>query len=274
MSNKVAPSPLYDILQQLKTEVFKDLRVCLPASISGVSAATGTVSVKIGVMQKAAQVGLPTGLDFFYPELTGCPVFTPQGGGVGVVMPVKVGDGCLVVFSDRCIGAWFTTGQANPLPSVRLHDISDGFVLVGLNPQTSPLLTPLEDFEGGIAETANAEGAKVVVNAETHLVSIKNAAQDLATILTGLTTTLTTLNAPTGNGSVIGVMAQLTAIVATLNTAIAVMTTASIASGVPQAVAAGQETTLTALAASMTALSAAAIADLAVTATAVPELLY
>ncbi len=51
MSNGVMPSPWYSTLQQLKSEVFKELRVCLPGEISAIDTETGTVSVRIGLMQ-------------------------------------------------------------------------------------------------------------------------------------------------------------------------------------------------------------------------------
>lgn len=193
MSNKVAEVPLYDMLQQLKRETSRGLRVCLPGSISGVDLTTGTVSVKIGVMKKTAQINLPTGLDTFYADLTMCPVFTLQGGGIGVVNPISVGDECMVVFSDRCIDAWFDNGQPVPLPSLRLHDINDGFVLVGLNSLKNKLLTPLLTDEGGVCETDNAFGAKLVINSSTSKVSIKNGTQSLAVTLTALITALTAL---------------------------------------------------------------------------------
>lgn len=191
--NKVAPSPLYSIFKQLKSEIFSDLRVCLPASISAVDVATGTVSVQIGVMQNILQLSFPGGRDFSYPELTDCPVFTLQGGGVGAIMPVEVGDECLIIFSDRALNNWFISGESAPLPSLRMHDISDGFVLVGLNSLQNKLLTPLLANEGGICETDNVVGAKLVVNSSTHKVSIKNGTQSLAVTLTALITALTAL---------------------------------------------------------------------------------
>ena len=230
MSNQVAVPPLYTLLQELKTETMRDMRVCLPGSISGVDVATGTVSVKIGVMQKIPQAGLPRGLDVYYPELTSCPVFFLQGGGVGAVMPVTIGDECLVVFSDKCIDAWFSTGQPNPLPSVRVHNISDGFVLVGLNSLANKILTPLLANEGGVCETKNAFGAKVAVNSATSLITLQNGTQnlftaltDLTTSLTALITTLTTLNAAIASES--GVIPISAAAAGTANVSLALVQT-------------------------------------------------
>lgn len=201
MSNKVAPSPLYDIFQQLKTEIFKDLKVCLPANITAVNP-DGTVDVLPSVMQNIAQVGLPTGLDFTYPQLVSCPLVTTQGGGVGVVMPVEVGDECLVVFSDRALNNWFMTGDPAPLPSFRMHDISDGFVLVGLNSIANLLVTSLlPSGEGGLCETAASAptiGAKVTINPATHKISISNGIAGINSLFLILTTVFTALAADPG----------------------------------------------------------------------------
>lgn len=186
MSNKVAPSPLYDLLQQLKAEINSGLRVCLPGSISGVDPSTGTVSVKIGIMQKVSQTGFAQGLSISYPELSMCPLFSLQGGGAGVVMPVKVGDECLVLFSDRCIDSWFSSGQPAPLPSSRMHDLSDGLVIVGFNTMVNPLNTPLSPGEGGLCETRNGFGVKVAISPLLHKATVQNATQNLFLTLTTL----------------------------------------------------------------------------------------
>lgn len=211
MGNKAIYSPWYDTLQQLKSEIFKGLRVCVPGSISAINVSDGTVDVSIGLMQNIAQPNPPMSLDISYPTLPHCPVFTLQGGGVGAVMPIKINDECLVIFSDRALDNWFSTGEAMPLPSLRMHDISDGIVLVGLNSLSDILKTPLSVGEGGICETSNLVGAKVAINPATHLVTVANSTQNLSTILHLLLTTLTTLN-----------------------TTLAAMTTGSIAAGTTQ----------------------------------------
>lgn len=193
MSNQVAAAPWYDTLQQFKTGVFSSLRVCLPGTVSGVDLVNRTVDVTIGVLQNTTKQGLPDGLDFPYPQLLACPMVTLYGGHVGVVMPVAVGDECLVIFSDRCLDSWFKTGQPTPLPNFRMHDIGDGFALIGLSSLGKKILTPIAAGSGGISELA-AAGAQVAVNPSTHLIKIANASQDLKTSLALLLSTLTTLN--------------------------------------------------------------------------------
>lgn len=202
MSNKLSYPPLYDTLQQLKSEIFKGLRVCVPGSIAAVNASSGTVDVTVGLMQNIPVPGTPKGLPASYPTLTMCPVFTLQGGGVGAVMPIAIGDECLVIFSDRCISTWFQTGQPNPLPDFRMHDISDGFALVGLNSSDTPhkLVPSISAGEGGICETKTSIGARIVIDPVTHKLKLANATTDLLVVIDGLIDvikTLTTVGGPT-----------------------------------------------------------------------------
>jgi hypothetical protein len=79
------------------------------------------------------------------PVLLDCPVLWLGGGGVTMTFPITAGDECLVIFSSRCIDAWwqqgFVPGQAGvPVngkqtmdpPDLRMHNLSDGFALVGV----------------------------------------------------------------------------------------------------------------------------------------------
>jgi hypothetical protein len=79
------------------------------------------------------------------PLLLDCPILWQGGGGVTLTFPIKAGDECLVIFSSRCIDAWwqqgFVAGQAGkpvdggqPMdpPDLRMHNLSDGFAIVGV----------------------------------------------------------------------------------------------------------------------------------------------
>lgn len=65
------------------------------------------------------------------PLLLDCPVQFPGGGGFTHTFPVADGDECLVVFASRCIDAWFASGGIQSQVELRMHDLSDGFVLLG-----------------------------------------------------------------------------------------------------------------------------------------------
>jgi hypothetical protein len=73
------------------------------------------------------------------PVLQKLPICFPGGGGFTLTFPVRVGDECLVVFSSRAIDAWWQQGGIQNQPDVRLHDLSDGFAIVGVKSQPNVL---------------------------------------------------------------------------------------------------------------------------------------
>lgn len=79
------------------------------------------------------------------PVLLDCPILWQGGGGMTLTFPIKAGDECLVIFSSRCIDAWWQQGfiagqagspvkgkQAMDPPDLRMHNLSDGFAIVGV----------------------------------------------------------------------------------------------------------------------------------------------
>ena len=67
-----------------------------------------------------------------YPLLINCPVVVMQGGGAYLTFPIVKGDTCLVLFSDREISTWVSTGQITYPQNQRTHDLSDAIALVGI----------------------------------------------------------------------------------------------------------------------------------------------
>lgn len=65
------------------------------------------------------------------PLLVNCPVIFLRGGGFAVTVPLQKGDEVTVFFADRCVDAWWSSGQVSPQSEIRFHDLSDGFVLPG-----------------------------------------------------------------------------------------------------------------------------------------------
>ena len=65
------------------------------------------------------------------PMLVDVPVIFPRGGGCTMTFPVKPGDECLLVFSDRCIDFWWQSGGVQEPVDPRQHDLSDAFAIIG-----------------------------------------------------------------------------------------------------------------------------------------------
>jgi hypothetical protein len=70
------------------------------------------------------------------PLLPDVPVVFPSGGGCTLTFPIQQGDECLVIFASRCIDAWWQSGGVQEQAEKRMHDLSDGFAIIG--PRSQP----------------------------------------------------------------------------------------------------------------------------------------
>lgn len=69
--------------------------------------------------------------DVQVPLLLDCPVVFPGGGGVTLTFALAPGDEVLVVFGSRCIDSWWQQGGVQGQAELRMHNLSDGFVIPG-----------------------------------------------------------------------------------------------------------------------------------------------
>lgn len=70
------------------------------------------------------------------PVLLDVPIVFPGAGGFILTFPIAAGDEVLVIFSSRCIDAWWQGGGVQIAPETRMHDLSDGFAIPG--PRSQP----------------------------------------------------------------------------------------------------------------------------------------
>lgn len=76
------------------------------------------------------------------PEFIEVPPVFLQGGGSYTAHPIAVGDYCLLIFTERCFDRWYH-GQDFKIPlELRMHDYSDGFAIVGVNPLAGAITIP------------------------------------------------------------------------------------------------------------------------------------
>jgi len=159
---------------------------------------TATISLSVsGVVYNKTQVtngGLQQTPNIVtYPVLVDCPVFVLSGGGGLVTMPIAAGDSCLVLFNDRDLDNWFTTGATAVPNSPRKHDLSDGMALVGFR----SLAASIASYSTTDIELRNA-GGKIQVASK---IGISNASSSLKTGLDQLCTALTSWIALGGGAS-------------------------------------------------------------------------
>lgn len=111
------------------------LWTAIPGYVTEFDAAKQTVSVQPTIMGRFAdEVGKLSWIKM--PLLVDCPVMWPSGGGYSLTFPVKPDDEVLVVFSSRCIDAWWQSGGIQVQAELRMHDLSDGFAF--FSPRSQP----------------------------------------------------------------------------------------------------------------------------------------
>jgi hypothetical protein len=159
----------------------------LPGIIQSFDPVKMTCTVQAAIQVRAIdQTGAETWIQI--SVLVDCPVVFPSGGGFTLSFPLAAGDECLVVFASRCIDHWWEKGGIQQQAELRMHDLSDGFVLPGVKSQ--PRVIP------GISTTAvqlrnDAGDAYVEIQADKDI-----------TVVTPATATVTAPGGITLNGNV------------------------------------------------------------------------
>lgn len=106
------------------------------------------------------------------PLCLDCPVQFPSGGGVTLTFPVKEGDECLLVFASRCIDAWWQQGDVQTQAEFRMHDLSDGFAVIGfrsvpnaLSPAADPDKVQLRSDDASTLIELDPDGQVITLTA-------------------------------------------------------------------------------------------------------------
>ncbi|WP_257756651.1 Gp138 family membrane-puncturing spike protein [Burkholderia glumae] len=107
-----------------------DIWTALPGIIDSFDGDAQTVVIQPGI-KMPIRAGDGTVTTVALPQLVDCPAQFPSGGDCTMTFPVAPGDECLVVFSSRCIDAWWQSGGVQEQAENRMHSLSDGFALLG-----------------------------------------------------------------------------------------------------------------------------------------------
>jgi phage baseplate assembly protein gpV len=147
------------------------------------------------------------------PLLADVPVYFPGGGGCHLTFPVKKGDECEIVFQQRCIDSWYQSGGVQTQHVLRLHDLSDAIVNVGLMSQ--PHVIPNISTESVQLRSDDGQ-AFVEINPESHTINLKtpgNIHADAGGTLSCVAGSVATIKAPNivldGNVSISGTVHAL-----------------------------------------------------------------
>jgi len=115
------------------------------------------------------------------PVVYNVPVVFPRAGEAFLALPIKKGDGVLLIFSDRSLDKWKSSGGKVDPEDVRSHNISDAVAIPGFYPFNAAAKIP--NANDLILKNANctimmkSNGKVSISNGKAELVSL---AQTLA----------------------------------------------------------------------------------------------
>lgn len=146
----------------------------LPGYVLSFDPGAVTVTVQPGVKGKVTK---PDGGSSYVdlPVLPDVPVCFPRGGGYTLTFPIQAGDECLVVFSSRNIDAWWQSGGSQQPGDARLHDLSDGFAIIGPMSQAAKIgdisatTTQLRSDDGELHVELDSGAGGITIKAPTGI---------------------------------------------------------------------------------------------------------
>ncbi len=124
MSNAIGD--FNEIFLGAMNKVNREIRVSLPAIIDSYDFKTQKANVKVNISQ------VYDGQAVDIPIIPNVPVIFPNSGGASLTMPVKKGDGCLLIFCDTDIKNWLLGGDGVKPQTTRMHSLTDAVAIIGL----------------------------------------------------------------------------------------------------------------------------------------------
>ena len=198
--NTLLDPELLDSQQSLKLDIFRNMNCVKIGQVTSFDPSKKTIQAAI-----LGKRVLNDGTLADYPALVDCPVFTLQGGGGAVQLPIAAGDNCILLFNDRNIDAWYQNGSSAAPYDARCHDISDAIALVGVNSQASDLRYYDADTAGLLYSTAE-------VSIRSGLITFGNETTTLLTLINGLLDLLAALTVQDGSSTLPLTAASIAAI--------------------------------------------------------------
>ena len=138
---------LTDIIAESIGEALSNLHTATIAKVTAVQEKTISVQPVINRVVDGKSIKLP--------QFIKVPPLFMQGGGSYTAHPIAVGDYCLLVFTERCFDRWYSGADFQDPAEFRMHDYSDGFAIVGVNPLAGAITIPTVIQQTG---DANADG--------------------------------------------------------------------------------------------------------------------
>ena len=178
MDRRERTEDLSTLLQVATQGAQADLWTAMPGFIESFNPVEMTCVVQVTIRSKISdpafqtyqsdtKIDDPSGLSSWdkLPLLLDCPVVFPSAGNCTLTFPIKQGDECLVIFASRCIDAWWAYGGIQNQQVMRMHDLSDGFVIPG--PKSKP--KAITNISSSAVQLRSNDGQSFIeINPTTH----------------------------------------------------------------------------------------------------------
>lgn len=124
-----SPITMTDAIRQSILYNLNNVHVALPGSIVTYDYTVQKASIQ-PLLNKVWADGTSTPM----PVLENVPVIFPRAGGASLTFPVVQGDTCLLLFIERSMDLWLSTGGQVSPDDPRKFDLSDAVAIMGLIP--------------------------------------------------------------------------------------------------------------------------------------------
>ena len=133
-------------------EMMKDVATSIPGHILSFDPVTQLAQIQVGIVRKNVN-----GKEFTPSPIIEVPVYF-YGGQFTVECEINPNDEGIILFSQRCIDGWVTTGGVANNPIMRFHDRDDAMFLPGLRSQPNVI----GDFANDGIRLRNKQGDQYV----------------------------------------------------------------------------------------------------------------
>jgi len=124
---------LTELFKRTFSEMMKDVATSIPGHVLAFDPTTQRAQIQIGIVRIDVN-----GKTFVPPPLIEVPVYF-AGGKFCVEHQIDPNDEGFIMFSQRCIDAWNTTGGVAENPILRFHDYGDAVFFPGLRSEPNQL---------------------------------------------------------------------------------------------------------------------------------------
>lgn len=151
-----------EVVQTAIDSTMLETHTALPGVVQSFDATTQLADVQVTIRRTLA--GEPVNL----PLLASVPVRFLRCGSFTITLPLVQGDHVLLIFSERSIDTWLTSGEISSPADVRRHSLSDAFAIPMMYPQTD-VISDFDDTNLQIRKTDGSSSITITEGGEIHL---------------------------------------------------------------------------------------------------------